>query len=328
MANIGWNADLAWGENDWGDLSNASVTLSGVGLTINNGSVVVEDDIQSGWGRVSWGENAWGILGDVLLTGNQINLGTGTVTADANTIASPNGLQLNLDTGDPFIIIATEIFQDGIGLVANLGTLDPAPDAEVTGSQINLAEGSVTIDAEINRGWGRLTWGQNDWGTYTLSVVAEPTGQQLNLSTGTAEGKPNTIAEPSGIGLTSAEGTVDPSPDATVTGIGMTVGVGLGSVAGEANVDLTGSQVNIAQGTAVLDAVTIASLSGLQLNTTLANAVAGASAEVDLTGVQVNIALGNENIQSWQIVDTGTTVSYTEVSTGSSVSWNDIDTAA
>jgi hypothetical protein len=39
----------------------------------------------------------------------------------------------------------------------------------LTGQQINLSLNSVTVLAEINSGWGRLTWGQNDWGGDGLS---------------------------------------------------------------------------------------------------------------------------------------------------------------
>jgi len=42
----------------------------------------------------------------------------------------------------------------------------------------------------------------------------------------------------------------------------------------------------------------------------------------------LTLDLGSINIQSWQFVDTGTTVNYIEVSTGTSVNWNIIDTAA
>jgi hypothetical protein len=42
----------------------------------------------------------------------------------------------------------------------------------------------------------------------------------------------------------------------------------------------------------------------------------------------LTIALNSVNPQVWTIIDTGTTVSYTNVSTGSTAIWTDIDTAA
>jgi hypothetical protein len=75
--------------------------------------------------------------------------------------------------------------------------------------------------------------------------------------------------------------------------------------------------LEIAQGQAELDAVTIASITGQQLNTSLNSAVAGASAEIFPTGNGLTATVDSINVQSWQIVDTGT-----------SVTWNIIDTAA
>ena len=118
--------------------------------------------------------------------------------------------------------------------------------------------------------------------------------------------------------MTMGEGTVDPSPDAMAEGIGMTVGVGLGTVTADANTDvITGQQINIAQGQAELDAVTFGTPAGEQLNVALQGVVAGTSVEVDLTGNGLTLALNSINVQSWQIVDTGT-----------NVNWNIIDTAA
>ena len=87
-------------------------------------------------------------------------------------------------------------------------------------------------------------------------------------------------------------------------------------------VNSTGSDIprialGLGQGQAELEAVTIASPTGQQLNISLNSVVAGASAEVDLTGNQLTITSGSINVQSWQIVDTG-----------NSVTWNEIDTAA
>ena len=87
-------------------------------------------------------------------------------------------------------------------------------------------------------------------------------------------------------------------------------------------VNSTGSEIprialGLGQGQAELEAVTIAEITGQQLNTSLNNAVAGASAQVFPTGNQLTITSGSINVQSWQIVDTGI-----------SVTWNEIDTAA
>jgi hypothetical protein len=42
----------------------------------------------------------------------------------------------------------------------------------------------------------------------------------------------------------------------------------------------------------------------------------------------LTIQLNSVNPQVWAIIDTGTTVSYTNVSTGTTATWTDVDTAA
>ena len=151
-----------------------------------------------------------------------------------------------------------------------------------------------------------------------LWAFGNPTGIQLSLTLDNVIATPNTLVDLTGTQLSLEEGIVDPSPDATVVGIGLSASLAVGSVIeANANIDVTGISMSVNLGTAVLDAVTFAEISGQQLNFALNNAVAGASAEVSPTGVDLTINLGSVNIQSWQIVDTG-----------SDVTWNIIDTAA
>ena len=316
MANLGWNADLPWGNNNWGDLSDATVAPTGLGLTSSLNSVTVDAELNVGWGRLSWGENGWGIGGDVLVTGIGLNVGIGTGTVKIDVGPEVTGEQLNLNTGTVTAFGLAEVFPTGEQLNLSTGIVDPAPDVMLTGIELTTTTG--TLEGYNNTGWGRLYWGDEVWGASGIWAFGEPTGIQLNANLGSVVADAVTIASPTGNELTIAEGIVDPSPDAMVTGIGMTVGVGLGSiVSGTAEVDLTGNQLNIAQGTAVLDAITIAQLSGQGLNIGINSVIPGASAEVSPTGNALTIASGSINVQSWQIVDTG-----------SNVNWNIIDTAA
>jgi len=328
---IAWNSG-AFGSSSFGGTSNS--------IPLSLSEETVTGEINAGWGRLTWGENAWGIAGDVLVQGVGLasGIGLGTITAGADI--DVNGQQQNLSIGDPTITTATEIFLDQNplpNLTITEGTVDAAPDAEVTGNQLNIGVGTVTAFNE--QGWGRDDWGTEVWGAQGIWTSVSLTGFDLGISSGeqetwgqdewgatTTEWGGNsvtevgilTIASPTGQELTAAEGTVDPSPDATVLGIGLTAGVALGSVIeADANVTITGIGLEIAQGQAELDANTIPDITGQQLNTSLNSAVAGASAEVRPTGVGLTITSGSINVQSWQIVDTGT-----------NVNWNIIDTAA
>ena len=297
--NQGWGSDF-WGSENWGE-STLDVQLTGLGLTVDSGA-------NESWGQAGWNATTteWGgpSLTDVAI-GQQVDV---------------SGRQLNIQNlGTPLVFSATEVFLDQNplpNLTVAEGTVDPGPDVVLTG--IGLTSTTGTLEGYNEQGWGRDTWGSEVWGASGFWAFANTTGIQINASVGTVDAKPVTIAEPSGIGLTAEEGTVDPSPDATVVGIGLTASVALGSVIeADADVTITGIGLEIAQGQAELDAVTIAEPTGQQLNTSLNSAVAGASAEVDLTGNQLTITSGSINVQSWQIVDTG-----------NSVTWNEIDTAA
>ena len=297
--NQGWGSDF-WGSENWGE-STLDVQLTGLGLTVDSGA-------NESWGQAGWNATTteWGgpSLTDVAI-GQQVDV---------------SGQQLNIQNlGTPLVFSATEVFLDQNplpNLTVAEGTVDPGPDVVLTG--IGLTSTTGTLEGYNEQGWGRDTWGSEVWGASGFWAFGNTTGIQINVSVGTVDAKPVTIAEPSGIGLTAEEGTVDPSPDATVVGIGLTASVALGSVVeADANVTTTGNALEIAQGQAELDANTIASITGQQLNISLNNATAGASAEVPLTGIGLTVSVNSINVQSWQIVNTG-----------SNVTWNIIDTAA
>jgi hypothetical protein len=338
MANA-WG-ELSWNAGNWGDQSDATVASTGFGLTTSLNSV--DSYPNTGWGSDFWGSENWGESTlDVQLTGLGLTVDSGANESwgqagwNATTTewggpsltdvaigqqVDVSGRQLNIQNlGTPLVFSATEVFLDQNplpNLTVTEGTVDPGPDVVLTG--IGLTSTTGTLEGYNEEGWGRTYWGEEVWGASGFWAFGNTTGIQINASVGTVDAKPVTIAEPSGIGLTAEEGTVDPSPDATVVGIGLTAGVALGSVIkADADVTITGIGLEIAQGQAELDAITIAEPTGQQLNTSVGTAVAGASAEVDLTGNQLTITSGSINVQSWQIVDTG-----------NSVTWNEIDTAA
>ena len=338
VTGIGGNP-IAWGSSNFGSSSFGGVSQS---IPLSLAEETVTGEINAGWGRLEWGENAWGIAGDVIVSGIGLSTGIGLGTVTATADIDITGQQQNITLASPNIIIATEIFLDENPLpnltIAN-GTVDAAPDAEVTGNQLNTGLGSLTVYNE--QGWGRDRWGVEEWGAEGIweevqlnntnlglgvtSGVRETWGQNEWGATTTEWGGSAvtevgilTIASPTGIQLTAEEGIVDPSPDATVIGIGLTASVALGSVVeADANVTINGIGLEIAQGQAELDANTIASITGQQLNISLNNAIAGASAEVPLTGIGLTVSVNSINVQSWQIVNTG-----------SNVTWNIIDTAA
>ena len=317
MAN-GWN-NSTWGALAWSGILNSNVEVISPG--------------NEAWGALGWGNTSFG-------GSNSLEISQSSVTTIQLSLISVTGLQLNtsLNSVQAFGLAIVDV--TGQQLNISQGTADAEPDAIVTGQQINTSLNSVTILAEINSGWGRLTWGQNDWNSDGLSVITSVTGQQLNVSQGNENIDVSVTVEVSSTALVGwgvvawntqkwgqtsvdltqaiAEGIVDPSPDATVTGIGMTVGLSIGTVViGTGNVTLTGQQINIAQGTAIGDANTIASVTGIGLISYVGTVFAGGTSIVIPTGNGLTIALNSINNQIW-----------TEISTGTDATWTEIDTAA
>jgi hypothetical protein len=167
-------------------------------------------------------------------------------------------------------------------------------DVSITGLELNTTLNSVSISAEINSGWGRLTWGQNDWGGEGLSVSVATTGQQLNLDLGSVSLDLNSIASLTGQQLNIAEGIVDPNPDVILEGQQLNISLESVSISGDALTTITGQQLNLSLGTAVLDANTIASVTGLSLAMPIpGEVVVGAIVVVEITGNGLTIEEGD-----------------------------------
>jgi hypothetical protein len=307
---LAWNVGNFGGATWGGQFDNIGITL---------GDETTAGEINEGWGRLTWGENAWGGTGDVIVLGNQINLSTGTVTFKIDSLPSVTGLQLNTSLNSVQAFGLAIVNVTGQQLNISEGIADASPDALVTGQQLNISSpGNVTVTAEINSGWGRLTWGQNDWNSDGLSVITSVTGQQINTSLNSVTPLANANVDLTGQQLNVAEGEVDPSPDATVTGIGITIGLAIGTVViGTGNVALTGQQINISQGTAIGVPNTIASVTGIGLNVGVGTVFAGGTSVIEVTGNLLTISLNSINNQIW-----------TEISTGTDATWIEIDTAA
>ncbi len=115
----------------------------------------------------------------------------------------------------------------------------------VEGISASFSLGVVTVDAELNSGWGRLTWGENAWGeqgdvvlsgismsasigslSTSIDVLPVPTGIEMTASQGDESIEISFEIELTGFGATANLGTADAGPDAMLEGIGATGSVG------------------------------------------------------------------------------------------------------
>jgi hypothetical protein len=316
----------------------------------------------AGWGIQSWGFGKWGLQGDEIVQvtsvvdspiawnsgnfgannwGGQFNnigisLGNESVTAEVNQgwgrfawgenvwgsqafVIQVTGQQLNLSLNSVTLLANANIDLTGNQLNIAEGEVDPNPDVSITGQQINLTLNSITsiVDANVSVTGQQLNISQGDENIDVSVIVQVSSTYQAGWGV-VAWGAQNWGDAELDIAMTIAEGEVDPSPDATVTGIGMTVGLAIGTVViGTGNVALTGQQINISQGTAIGDANTIASVTGIGLNIGVGTVFAGGTSIIIPTGNGLTIALNSINNQIW-----------TEINTGTDATWTEIDTAA
>jgi hypothetical protein len=187
--------------------------VTGEQLNISLDSVTITAEINSGWGRLGWGIYDWG--GDglsviVSLTGQGLNISQGDEESQANADVPVYSI---VDAGWGQVAWGTQNWGQGqlnINLTIAEGEVDPSPDANVTGigMTVALAVGTV-VAGEAN---------------------VFPTGQQINISQGTAEGIPNTIASVIGTRLNLSLNDVFAGATAEIDVTGNLLTVSLNSI--------------------------------------------------------------------------------------------------
>ena len=178
---------------------------TGQQLSASLGTAVGQNE--QGWGRDAWGDEVWGAEGDwgfIDVTGvsSSISLGNEStdisVTVELSAQSSP-GWGAVIGWGDQSWGSATI----NMGMSMSEGTVDPAPDTDITGNQLNSTTGTIAITANAD---------------ITL------TGQQITISLGNEDATPNTIASPTGVSMSfTLQGAVaGASAEVDPTGVTMT----------------------------------------------------------------------------------------------------------
>jgi len=210
----GWGNKL-WGEDSWGDLSDAIASPSGQQLTSSVDQVTNTGD------------------SNVDVTGLQITstIGNQSVRFDAGVF--PTGTQSSFTLGT-----TTEVIIDH--------------EVSLTGLSASTNIGSVTATAELQVGWGGDTWGENAWGDLS-GAFANPTGIQAAYSIGSVTTTANADIDVTGIQLTATNaGAIGgTSVDLLLTGQQMTLGIGEEVI--NIGVPVTGSQATTSAGQTTID---------------------------------------------------------------------------
>ena len=217
-------------------------------------------------------------------------------------------------------------------MTAAEGTVDPSPDASVTGIGISasLAVGTVVIGT----GSVELT-GQELAASNTISVqgtlkafAASPFATQSSrfIQTGNVTVSADANTGVTGEVLSIAEGSVTTAANANVipTGVELTMQENSAGVGANANAFPSGIGFTANLGTAVLNANTIASPSGQEF--TMQEGQADATDSIARpTGIVMSVAQGSAKTLIWAPVDPGVGTTWNNISTGSSSTYTDVD---
>jgi hypothetical protein len=190
--------EQGWGRDDWGtEVWGAEGEWVYVDVT-SPGALSIDSGIRETWGQDEWGATTteWG---GVSITDVDISVNV-PVTSEFTP-----GWGAEIGWGQQEWGQATV----DMSMTSGEGTVDPAPDTDITGVQLNTTVNAISITADAN-------------------VTAS--GEELTISQGNAEGKPNTIASVTGIQFgpfVIGDYAAGINGEASPTGVTMTTSTGI-----------------------------------------------------------------------------------------------------
>jgi hypothetical protein len=158
MANSWGESGTTWGQGNWGEQDNLTITLTGLSITGSVGTLAAA--AEQGWGRDTWGNEPWGDSSSpvIAVSGFSITASLGTLPY----AASEEGWGRD---------------EWGYGNWGENTTTVPLTGLEMT-TGLGLA------------GWGRDTWGVGAWGehnTLNIEIGTPLTGLEITGSLGTPQ---------------------------------------------------------------------------------------------------------------------------------------------
>ena len=338
--NEGWGR-LTWGENAWG--------AAGDVLAVGNQISISSESNQDAWGNATWNDynTRWGgvgsvdvgIFNEIPITQNEdlnstVNSVSVTIATEIFLAENPlNTLTISEGTVDP----APDVMPSGVSLATSLGTIQAYNEQgwgrDDWGTEVWGAEGewafvdvtspdALSVDSGIREYWGQDEWGASttEWGgTFITDVdisVNVPVTSLYNPGWGAdiAWGAQAWGDATVDMSMSMSEGTVDPAPDTDITGVQLNTTVNAISITADANVTTSGEQLTISEGNAEGKPNTIASVTGIQFGPIIiGDYEAGINGEAYPTGVTMTTSTGIIGLNAWELVDSGTSPTWTVV---------------
>ena len=162
---VGWGAKLWNSSGSWGEMGDETVSPTGISATFSIGSVTVDTEINSGWGRQAWNDNAWGIQGIVLLDGQSATTSVGSISpADVMELT---GVSATVSLGTIVTTSNPTVIPTGISATASVGSLTPADAIGLTGLSATTSVGSLTLADVMGLTGQQATVSVAEFGTAT-----------------------------------------------------------------------------------------------------------------------------------------------------------------
>jgi len=302
----GWGAET-WGTGgSWGQATDEVVALTGLSLTSSVGEPI--SGSEQGWGRELWGKEPWGDSYSpvIAVTG----FGLTSTLGDLAYAASTSGWgRLAWGDNDWDGAGITETLS-GLGATSSIGSVT-IQDEINTGwgqdgwgvenwGQSGLAL-ELTAPSELTTncgagGWGEVSWGNNSWGMFTLNP-ADVQGLSGQVSTGSV-GSISIIVDFTGTltapsALTSSIGslTVNENADMLVGLSGQVLTSSVGAITPADVIGVTGLGLTTGVGSITTDAVDLIDVTGVGATSSVGSITIGLG--VPLTGVSATAAVGS-----------------------------------
>ena len=294
-----WGA-LSWNFGEWGTQNELALSIDGLSLQSSIGDFDAFSD--RGWGGNTWSHGNWGEVNatDIQVSGSQLQSSIGTSNAfpefgwGGGVWNSSKGSWGNLSD----VTINTESFQ----LQTNIGE-------EGTEGEINAGWGRKTWNN--NEGWGiagtlqadgiqlqtttpgvevdneiNVGWGRLEWGNgaWNVAFSVELGSLSLQSTIGEEQGFTDFIAEPTGIQLQSTLGDAhETTAEGNVAPFGLQAQSSIGDAVGAQDLDFV--------------------LAGIAMQSSIESVEVGALTLINPDGIQLQSNIGEETAEGFALVN-------------------------
>ena len=303
MANSWGESGTTWGQGDWGNQNNYTLTLTGLSMTGSLGEPAAYSE--QGWGRAEWGDEPWGDSYDPVIAVSGFS-----ITASLGTLAYAAAIE------------GWGRDEWGYG---NWGE-NTTTVADITGFEMTAGLGL--------EGWGRHTWGIGAWGeqsTLNIEIVEPLTGFAITGSLGTPTINHDFIFTlPDSLLLTVSRGVLSINNGADHTqGVGGAFSVAtmsLGTVTEVVTALPSGYEATMSVGTLTITSTEIINLTGLSITGSLGSPASIPDMARGVSGYSITGSVGSTTITDMQVGLTGIEITGSLGSGGvSPLHYKDVD---